>query len=241
MIRTIEFCDVSNLDKKEAYWLHMFRHNTINDPTMWLKKPNKKIKENPNERNKIRIKNIKECREEYKSKVQIVLNSENWRTWNYKTKLSLITKITKLKLDRRTISKIKQRIIKNLKDENIIVKYRYTINLLWSPNINCRLLLKWIKNKIRKEVADEPLAEYLCATTEIKTIKAMTLQQLISNRKKTIINNDRTCNCNKYDWKKNTDNHIHMKIEDLKSNEINNIVFKSLIRNKKMCSCPTFK
>lgn len=104
----LENCEESELDTKEAYWLHQFRHHVVNDPIMWtLKPPKRNTKKILKSRDWKRLEHIQEARKEYRKKVQMVLRTEDWRSWDYKTKLSLIVQMQKAKVESSVITCIK--------------------------------------------------------------------------------------------------------------------------------------
>ena len=203
---------------------------------MWYKKPPKrkdKGKSPIKERDWSRIEKIREAREEYKRKSIMILNTEDWRSWNYKTKLSLLNTLSKNKVENNFQTRIKHRIISDLKKNKFNIEWSYKFKLDYSPYLNKNEIKKWIQKKIKKIINDEPLRDYINNNVIIQTGKEITLQKLINNRKKTIKDNLNTCNCNNYNIKKNEKGHIHIKAEDL-PDEYTEI--KKLLTENKKCA-----
>lgn len=235
IIWELETCATSKLDTREQFWLHQFRRTAVNDPVMWTRKPPKRNvpKENIAERDWTRIEHIREARKEYRKKVHMVLHGEEWKTWNYKTKISLLTMITKAKVEPKTLAAVKRRVIGDLKKNGITIEYRYPIKLVWGERIDRGKIKSWIGNEIRKRHWDEPLREYIIQNLEVTTSREYTLKKLITNRKKTLMSMEPLqCNCNVWnDLQKNMDGHIHVKAEDLPSTH--DQLREILIQNKK--------
>ena len=218
IILKLEDCGETDLDRRERFWLHNFRNFTVNDPSMWYKKtPNRNSKEKHylNDRDWTRLEKIRSAREEYKKKTQMILNNEKWRTWDYKTKISLLNTISKAKVEPNYQTKIKRRVISDLRKNGYNIEWNYKFKLEYSPNLDKRKIKKWIQNKIKETIDDEPLRLYIIDNITVITGKEITLQKLINNRKKTLREPNHICNCNNFNIQKNDNGHIHIKAENL--------------------------
>lgn len=232
IIAPLEFCELEHLDEKERKWIHLFRGNVVNDPQMWIRKPIERTeKKQVSERDWKRIENVRAARLEYQNKTRMIINGEEWKSWDYKTKLSLLVRLKNVKIDGHTLNRVKRRVINDLREKKFDIQYCYKINLLWAPEIKLLEIKKWIEQQIRNHITDEPLREYIISTLSISTSRENTIQRLIENRKRTLKETKAQCNCKNWLIDKNSDGHVHLKVEEL--SESHKELRKMLTLNKK--------
>ncbi len=221
IIYPLEIVEKENIDKKEATWLHNLRNLVVNDPIMWTRKPAKNNQPNNlNPRNFTRFERLKEQRKEYRNKIWIVMRqksnpkSEEWRNWAISTQVYFLIQLQKAKVHPKLAQKIKRRILPNLRKQGFQIQSNYNLKLEYCKNLNKQKMLFWLKNWIMKNV-EKPFSNYLCSNLKITFGRETNLAALISNRTKTIKENQEICNCSNWELPKNENGHIHLKCEDL--------------------------